>query len=527
MSNTVTSSLKILLEQLASQANLPSLTTSGPVLPDGWVVLTILDSKPSRPYVPIQGILAAGPNEDGDLVLVLSFGMLWSNFYKNNTTGYPLAPNDFTRLSSDIIGKTAPSKAMVMTVFADAYSKSRNDIWNVLGFITEDYSACPLYTTGMGLAAPVAQLCAMDMRAENTGPLKQDAPKMLDEGCVFSAPKFAKPDFVSYYNLQITKNKFPAQCTVWAASQGLIVDFFPLNGDCGYLGELKYMDTVSIPKYDVPWWERSDVYYLQQLGGEPTKNSVIPVTFSTLPTDFSRNLSYTLSLMVAATYQRAQHPDSLVINIAPYEVYKTITSAAAFATIFQSPDSVVVAFRGSISFQEFYTYNCKSTYASLSFIDNSSVYVHAGAAAIYNLPVEGASTTVPTTLAEAIIAELKTIAPNKNVYLTGHDIGGAVASIAATDYALNDCGFQLKALYTFGSTLLSTISFKTLFDAHVGSKSYQLVRLQDKLHNAIQALGYFTIMNPITMNGQLEIEESTYHSLTGYIGLLNPNGIRI
>ncbi|MCL8001094.1 lipase family protein, partial [Brucella sp. 21LCYQ03] len=169
------------------------------------------------------------------------------------------------------------------------------------------------------------------------------------------------------------------------------------------------------------------------------------------------------------------------------------------------PDSVVVAFRGSISFQEFYTYNCKSTYASLSFIDNSSVYVHAGAAAIYNLPVEGASTTVPTTLAEAIIAELKTIAPNKNVYLTGHDIGGAVASIAATDYALNDCGFQLKALYTFGSTLLSTISFKTLFDAHVGSKSYQLVRLQDKLHNAIQALGYFTIMNPITMNGQLEI----------------------
>lgn len=513
-------SLKALLVQLASQAGLPSLKDSGPLLPDGWVALTRFSSTGMGSVTAVQGYLSVGPiNEDGDLAVALSLGITWSAFYKNNIQGFPEPKNDLKPLSSRIMGKSMPA-AMVLSVFADAYLNAQTDIWDSLEFLEEQYQDLPFFITGMGLGAPMAQICQLDFKEGNTGPTKQDPPKKLAECYVFSAPGFTNEDFKGFYNSLIANKKMPAQYCVWAASQSIKADFFPM--DEGYLqvGELQYIDGITLPKYDVPWWERSDVFYLQQLGGEPFKNPVIPVSFSNIPTGFSRELAYTLSLLTAVTYQMTQHPNSTVkIDIAPYQLYKTFGDGTTYAAIFESPESIVLAFRGTISFKEFYTFNCLSVFTPVSFILDSSAEVHAGAGAIYNLPITG---TPDTTLSAVLIAELKNKAKNKKLYITGHDIGGAVAGLAATDYALNNYGFKVTSLYTFGSTLFSNIIYKNYFEDSTGANSYQLSRIKDTLSNAIIPLGFFSLMNQITVNGRLETEESTYHSLRGYIELLNP-----
>lgn len=521
-------SLQVLMVQLASQAALPTLIKSGPQLPTGWATLTMFSSKALGTVTPVQGFLSVGPvNEDGDLAVALSLGITWSAYYKNNVMGFPVPENDLKPLPSRVMGKNTPpppvppaKPPMVLTVFADAYTNVQNFIWDSLTFIEEEYNDIPFYITGMGLGAPIAQICSLDFKKGNIGPKKQDPPAKLAEGYTFSTPAFTNIEFQTFYNSLITNKTMPAQYAICAATPSMRADFFPLNDGYFALGAIQYISGLIMPKYDVPWWNRSDVYYLKQLGGEPKKNVAIPVSFSNLPAGFSQNMAFALSLMTAITYQLAQHPDAIIkIDITPYKLYKTIGAGANFAAIFQSPDSVVVAFRGTVSFKEYYTYNCQSFFAPVSFVQDPAAAVHAGAAAIYNLPVSSSSTT---TLAAALIAELKTIAPSKKLYITGHDIGGAVASLAAADYAISKYGFNVTALYTFGSTLFSNIVFKDYFENNIGSNSYQLLRLKDTLPNAIVTLGYFSLINPITVNGQLETEESTYHSLEGYVNLLNP-----
>ncbi len=517
----ITTPLQVLMVQLATQAALPTLVNSGPQLPGGWVTLTIFSSRAT--VTPVQGFLSVGPvNEDGDLAVALSLGITWNAFYRNNILGFPLPENSLKPLSARIMGRNAPPAAMVMPVFADAYVNVQNAIWDSLTYLdNNDYNDLPFYITGMGPGAPVAQICLLDFKKGNLGPNQQYPPEKLAEGYTFSAPPFTNLEFQGYYNTLVTNKVMPAQNAFWAATPTITADFFPINAGFYPLGKIQYIESLKLPIFDVPWWNRSDVYYLEQLGGKPHKNNPIPVSFSNSPKDFLQNIAHSLSLMTAVTYQLAQRPGSVSrIDITPYRLYKVIGDGASFAAIFQGPDSVVVTFRGTISFREYYTYNCKSIYAPVSFVSDSMAEVHAGTAAIYNLPITSGGTT--TTLSAALIAELKTIAPGKELYLTGHDIGGAVASLAAMDYEMSQYGFNVKALYTFGSTLFSNIIFRDLFDEKVGAYSYQLLRLNDTLPNAIITYGFFGLLNPITVKGQLETEESTYHSLAGYAKLLNP-----
>ncbi len=520
-----TTSLQILMVQLASQAALPSLINSGPQLPGGWVTLTIFSSRDLGIVAPVQGFLSVGPiNKDGDLAVALSLGITWNAFYENNILGFPTYEQSFIPLSERIMGKNAPLSAMVLPVFADAYTNVQNAIWDSLVYLDRnDYNDLPFYITGMGPGAPIAQICLLDFKEGNLGPNSQHPPEKLAEGYTFSAPAFTNLDFQSYYNSLIKNEAMPAQYAVWAATPSIKADFFPINEGFYPLGTIQYIEGLILPKYNVPWWNRSDVYYLEQLGGETRKNIPIPVSFSNIPEDFSRDMAHSLSLMTAVTYQLAQHPDARSeIVITPYKFYKIIGEGTCFAAIFEGPGSVIVSFRGTVSFREYYTYNCKSIFAPVSFIEDARAQVHAGTAAIYDLPITTGGKK--TTLSAALIEELKTIAPGKKLYLTGHDIGGAVASLAAMDYAMSKYGFDVTALYTFGSTLFSNFIFTNYFNDVVGAHSYQLQRLNDTSSNSIISLGYFSLDNPITMKGQLQTEESTFHSLAGYSKLLNPSG---
>ncbi len=515
--------LVILLENMASQANLPSLSTSGPLLPSGWVKLKQFVSSPTELATPVQGFLAKGYLDDPSRpAIILALGITWNDFYFNNSSGIPTPPADQMRLPSEIAAD-APTNALVSTVFVKAYTEVRKQIWDSLTFISA-YPDYPVYITGMGLGAPIAQICSLDFRrrANDPGP---KPPKLLGPGYVFSAPEIANSTFASYYQALIKKGDMSAQFAVWAASPSLKVDQFPTKPEpTNYvpLGELSYIADIKIPAYDVPWWERSDVFYLQALGGTPKKSAVIPVSFSILPSGFSRDLAYTLSFFVASAYKQAQHPYSPVPVLGPYTFFKSITSnGTAFASIFTSSDTVIVAFRGTTTFEEFYGRACLSSFVTVDWFKNQTItttQAHKGTFMLYTAPASSGKS-----FRDALRAELDAIAVGKKLYLAGHDMGGALANLATADYSVSSPRFSVTAVYTFGSTLLADLNFYNVFNDVVKAKSYQILRLKDKLPNAIVPLGYFGLNSPITMIGQQAIEESTYHALTNYINLLNPS----
>ncbi|WDF57256.1 lipase family protein [Mucilaginibacter sp. KACC 22063] len=517
------STIKILMEQMASQAALKTLLTTNPVLPPGWVLLKSFAGKPLPPSVPVQGFIAAGPiNENLDIAIVISLGIAWENFYKLNWTGVPQPPTNMARLSSAVAGKEEPNDAMISSVFQLAYNGSRKAIWDALAFIPQDYQDAPVYFTGMWLGAPMAQICALDMRTGNTGPDKQAGPSTPGPGYVFSAPNFANTSFATYYNALVASKALTPQYVVWAATPSLTVDFFPVSDNTDYeqAGELIYIDNIKLPQYDVPWWERSNVYYLQSLGGQPTQNIPVPASFSNLPAGFSQQLAFTASQVVAAAYQLAQRPNgSTPITNTNFSLSQTIDiNGTAWAAIYTSNNTVIVGIRGPVNFDEYYTFSCLSTTSPVSFISSTTAQVHTGAYTIYTSPLQDST---GNTFSQALISALTTLAAGKSLVVAGHDLGGAIASIAATDYALSNYGFKPASLYTFGSTLFANSFFVDSFTSAVGAQSYQLYRLNDKMANPLLPLGYLPVGNAITISGQLVVEESTYHSIAGYCNLLD------
>jgi Lipase (class 3) len=521
----VDNQLTLLMLELAAQGARESLITSGASLPQGWVQLKTFKSPPTS-NTTIQGLLAMGPlNEDYDMAVVLALGITWTDFYKRNTMGVPKPPSDRLRLPSAIVGTEAPPSENVAAVFGAAYNTARESIWNSLSFIESQYRDYPVYVTGMGLGSTAAQICSVDFRKGNPGPAQgKVAPDKSGPCFVFSAPNFANTSLVNYINGLISQQKTVEQFVIHAATTSLVADFFPTapnNTDNAMIGEGVLMETIKLPAYDEPWWERSDIYYIQSLDGTPPLQNTLPLAFSPSPppANFSQPLAFTAAQTVAASYQLAQHPDgSTKIDNSAFTLNQTIKiGGKSFAAIYTSFDTVIVAIRGPVTFSEYYGFSCLTTTTQPSFAPARNE-VHTGTLSIYNSPTD----TKDVTFAQALINALKSVAPGKKLVLAGHDLGGAIAGLAATDYSTTNYGFTLDSLYTFGSTWFANSLFVDFFKEKVGAKSYQLYRTKDTLMKAIQLLGFFAVTGGITMGGQLALEEPTYHAITNYCNLLNP-----
>jgi hypothetical protein len=250
------------------------------------------------------------------------------------------------------------------------------------------------------------------------------------------------------------------------------------------------------------------------------QKQVVKLQFSNVPAGFSQDLAFTASQTVAATYQLGQHINgSTKIDNSAFTLNQTIAiNGSVFASIYTSFNTVLVAFRGPVTFQEYYALSCLSSTTPVSFLKDTSAQVHSGAYALYSSPADGGGV-----FSKKLIDILKPLTSGKALVLAGHDLGGAVAGIAATDFALNDYGFKPGSLYTFGSTLFANVFFVDLFNAALEKVSYQVTRLNDKMALPIRPYGFFAVNNAITMTGQLEIEEYTFHSITNYCNLLNPS----
>ncbi|OZG72738.1 hypothetical protein BTA51_14540 [Hahella sp. CCB-MM4] len=504
---------RIVLEQLASQAILPDMIENSPSLPPGWVLLKTFSARFSPPSVIVQGFIAKGPiNSNGDIAAALSLGITWEDFL--GTSIAPFDPTAQAELPAQVTGTGNVGK--VLNLFASAYNNVRGNIWEV---VTDYLSDLPLYICGMSLGGPIAQIAALDLRPGNTGPSKgQKSPDTQPAGYVFSTANYGNTEFATYFN-----NTVSDQFNFRAYKSTEAVDLFPTEpSDSLYAaaGEVVQLN-ISIPEYDVPWLERSDVFYLEALGGTPVQQPPQPGFISNPPSDFSQTRAYAFSQLVAAAYAFAQHPGS-VVNTSPYNLEAIIESnGAPFAYIFTSVTDVVVAVRGTTTGLEFLSMEANSSLVATDFNPDNQAQVHKGAYSVYTGPV---SSTDSTSFSDKLLSTVSSMMSGRKLWLTGHGFGGALANIAAADYAMNPGkGLEVSGVYTFGSNAVANSIFKSDFDQSLSGKSFQILRLKDRIPTSIGVFGtLFVVGDQLVLNGQLAVDESTYHSLDGYIRLTAP-----
>jgi len=514
------------LIQLAETTVVPGLTEN-PDLPATWKSLTTKTIMAS-PVGGVQVLLAYG-NIGDDVIACLSIGMPWSNFIGQYTSGF--SPDHKDQLPESVAGKTSDSE-LVSSMYTSAYFWLRSPLWDMLKFLDNPaVKNKPLYITGMGLGGPLAQIVALDFRPGNKGPAQQRVPWVIQPpSYVFTTGNFASDDFQTYFNKTV-KNSYNFR----AGSQALKVDQFPVlpATDKGKqaatfapLGEVSYV-SASVPSpYYTPWEVRDSNFYLKALGGTPQPFPASKTVIPNPPSGFSQTLAFSLGEFVATTYKQALEPN----NPAPVELVKSLDfcSSKIVVAFFSTSNSLTVAFRGSINYQEFLMMDANSTTAMTPYGE----MITSGVNEILYSPNESAG---DSTLIEQLKKNINSLKGDKKLYLAGHGFGGSLANALAADLSpsINTLSsgtespeptIDVDAIYTFGATYFASLNLMEKFSSSYKNVSYQIVRPGDEVATALKAQPYWKpVTNSVPLIGALETLENTDHSLSSYLALLDPH----
>lgn len=515
MASSISNQLLIAMEQLAAQASIPNMKNIDPSLPPGWSLdrkIFNISSAPMDPVViPNQGFLSHGPDGNGNVVYVLALGITWTQYLAYQYDGQ----FNQQQLPEAIAGKTSDD-CKVMTIYSRAYQALRKPLWDVLPMA----GTKKLYLCGMSLGAPLAQIAALDLRPGNIGPDNQDAPTSVTPCYTFSVGNIATKAMADYY-----KTKAPESYTHWVKTNLIVVDNFPLeptDNDWQPLGQVTLVPS-KIPLPDVPWWERSDVFYLQAIGGTPIPGVAIAPSFPNPPPGFDPVLASSMTQLIAAAYQLGQHPGATIPST-NFTLEDTIeVNDTPFALVFSSPTTIAVAIRGCTTWDEFNGYTADSGLVHPSFAPTNSSHVQRGAYNVYESQAVATTSGKTGLFGEVLYQVIKPLLTGtRKLVVTGHSLGGAIANIAAADYAMSsERSLAVGSVYTFGCILMADYAFAQDYTKVLGDKSYQIRRLSDRIATATAEIGLQAVDKPVVLNGSLEIDEMTHHSLYGYLNLLN------
>ncbi|MBP2110682.1 lipase family protein [Paenibacillus silagei] len=134
-----------------------------------------------------------------------------------------------------------------------------------------------------------------------------------------------------------------------------------------------------------------------------------------------------------------------------------------FGFILESPQEIIIAWRGSISTNDWLS-NMNAAQKKFKYIQEPCM-THRGFTDIY------------ASARNAILSVLGTLSPEKTLYVTGHSLGGALATLCALDVAANSA-FTTPRLYTYGSPRVGDPDFANAFSRYVRS-SYRYANLFD------------------------------------------------
>jgi hypothetical protein len=510
-----------LLLRLAAQASAPKLQVRGTVFPDHWDIIEYFTTSASMNFPASQGFLARGnidtQDPTSDEVLVLALGINWAAFIK----GYQFMDTPSVSVPVTISG-CHDVGALFESLFVGTYQQLRPFIWRAYASLDSTQKSLPLYLCGHNLGAPLAQLAALDLRPANEGP-GREVPPLVQTPChVFSAPNVANSTFIDYYNATVVDASGGAACfTHRAATSILAVDNFPAapqNADYGILGQAMPIDQVSFPARDLPWQERGAHFYLATLGATLIPGPDLKSDLFNPPVGYDQSRAYTLASVLADAYHEAQHPGSGE-GYLNYVLVATVSAyGSPYVFLYTYNNQVVVAFRGAITWQETQHFAAATAPANGTVVPNSIV-----SSGIKELYQELRPTLLPAI--QSAVAAAGTNNP-ATLFFTGHDIGGGLANLATIDLELNPLPqITVVSTYTFGALAIGDFTFCTAFNEKAGPKCYQTIRIYDGVAAASfsSSTNYELCDTPFLLNGQLALEDNDYHSLYGYLHLLDPS----
>lgn len=176
-----------------------------------------------------------------------------------------------------------------------------------------------------------------------------------------------------------------------------------------------------------------------------------------------------LAAVCGQTYVQFEHADGSFVVPADFSVVHNFRAKSMggisepFGFILESPQEIIIAWRGSSSTTNWLS-NMNAAQKKFKYIKEDCL-THRGFTDIYS------------SAREEILSILGTLSPEKTLYVTGHSLGGALATLCAIDIAANSA-YKSPRLYTYGSPRAGDPAFAKAFSSYVRS-SFRYANLFD------------------------------------------------
>ncbi|MFC4305068.1 lipase family protein [Cohnella boryungensis] len=166
-----------------------------------------------------------------------------------------------------------------------------------------------------------------------------------------------------------------------------------------------------------------------------------------------------LAAVCSQTYAHFNDPNGSFVIPAGFELVGEFRASSLvgrpekFGFVLQSDTHGLLAFRGTSSTSDWAS-DAMASQTRYKWVKNAGM-AHRGFSNIYHSARTG------------VMALLEEISPNKTLYVTGHSLGGALATLCAIDVAANT-RFRFPVTYTFGSPRVGDPAFAKAYDQKVG-----------------------------------------------------------
>jgi len=181
-----------------------------------------------------------------------------------------------------------------------------------------------------------------------------------------------------------------------------------------------------------------------------------------------------LAAVCGQTYEQFSNTDGSFIVPLSYSVRDTIEAKSIidvwepFGFILESPQEIIVAFRGTSSTTNWIS-DIIASQTKFKYVKEDCL-THRGFTDIYS------------TARSQIMSALAKLSSNKPLYITGHSLGAALATLCAIDVAANT-SFNSPYLFTYGGPRVGDPSFSKAFTKYVRS-SYRVANEFDVVTHA-------------------------------------------
>lgn len=413
--------------------------------------------------------------------------------------------------------------------YLQLYNKLRTALWAQIAALS-GFDLSAIHVVGHAIAAPLAQLAALDLRPGKPG---TTTPAKTIAVTTFSTPAMGDADFAAWFSTAV-----PGNASYRAQGAGSPIDFFPTPGAGLTPAGNQQALTAALPSPDDPWIERSSGFYQGLLSGASAGPAalVAPASIADAAAlrdrvaavaagaSYNPDLAYTLALLAALAYQRFQHPDLGLTGLpAPWTFVADIQTAApgptggvaagiTFASIFTTPTQVAVALRGTATWEELFAVQGDFQLVPPGYSQPAPGTFGQGQVLLYGQLRDGL---------RAALAKIPNL-DTRDLFITGHSMGGGLATLCAVD--LQASLRPPTALYTFGAPPVGDYDFLRWFTTSpLAANTFRVTRNFDVMPAV--TFTYTLVQAPtpaVLLPGFTADDDATSHPISTYIELLNP-----